>query len=160
MTRVAVFIAGILTHDARPQLTSAAARHTVLPRKALMSVAALESDAADRVDPRPLPPARVSVKIPVNLQFAGVFCAGVTRNISQDGAFIATPWRLPVGQRVTLRLAVPGHRAPFEVEAEVRWLRPDADGDSRPAGIGVQFVDPPIGVSLCLAGLLQANQAR
>ena len=79
-----------------------------------------------------------------------------------EGAFVATPWLLPFGSRITLKLSVPGYGVPLAVEAEVRWFRSgaDADADSRPGGIGVQFVDPPTGVALCLAGLLQARAAR
>jgi Tfp pilus assembly protein PilZ len=132
----------------------------VLAKEGWMSVAALEPETVDRMDEQPPPQGRARVKISADLQFDGAMCAGGTRNISQHGAFVATPWLLPVGQRVTLRLAVPGYGAPLVVEAEVRWLRPDADGDGRPAGIGVQFVDPPIRLSLNLAGLLQADRAR
>jgi uncharacterized protein (TIGR02266 family) len=97
---------------------------------------------------------RARMKIPVELVTGGDVCDGVTRDISQEGAFVATRRPPSVGDRVILRLAVPGHAVPLAVNAEVRWLRPIADAAGQPAGIGVAFVDPPYGVSLCIAWLL------
>jgi len=125
-----------------------------------MSVAMMEPDQFDRIsEPPPPNPRRARLQIPVDMQSANISCAGVTANVSPGGAFVATPWMLPVGERITMKLAVPGYAASFVVKAEVRWFRPvaDADGDSRPGGIGVQFVDPPAGVELCLAELLQSR---
>ena len=56
---------------------------------------------------------------------------GVTRNLSQEGAFVATRRPPSVGELVTLRLSVPGNAVPLSVDAEVRWLRRIAD--PRPA---------------------------
>jgi uncharacterized protein (TIGR02266 family) len=103
---------------------------------------------------------RVPLEIPVELQSGGASCVGVTRNISQRGAFVATRRPPLVGQRLTLRLDVPGHAVPLAVDAEVRWLRLTADTAGHPAGIGVSFVDPPYGVSLYIAWMLLAHEAR
>lgn len=89
----------------------------------------------------------------------GVMSTGVTRNLSQEGAFVATRRPPSVGERLTLRLAVPGHDVPLAISALVRWLRPIDDAAGRPAGIGVSFVDPPFGVSLCIAWLLNSRDA-
>ena len=127
-----------------------------------MSVAMLEFGRFDHArEPQPHP-RRAPLQIPVEMQGGRVSCAGVTANVSPQGAFVATPWLLPVGSRITLKLAVPGYGVPLAVEAEVRWFRSggEAEADGRPGGIGVQFVDPPTGVALCLAGLLQARAAR
>ena len=97
---------------------------------------------------------RAPIEIPVELLIGGAVCDGVTGNISQEGAFVATRRPPSVGEKITLRLAVPGHAVPLAVNADVRWLRPIADPAGRPAGIGVSFVDPPYGVSLCIAWLL------
>ena len=87
--------------------------------------------------------------------------AAVTQNISQTGAFLATPRLLPVGVRVTLRLAIPSFAARFVVDAEVRWLRSEVwcDDALRPAGMGVRFIAPPIVVSICLDEVLRAADA-
>ena len=84
--------------------------------------------------------------------------AAVTRNISPDGAFVATPWPLRVGQKVTLRLTIPGYSVPIVVKAEVRWVRaPGPTERALPAGAGVRFIDPSIGASASIAALLQAQ---
>ena len=127
-----------------------------------MSVAMLEVGQFHSArEPRPHP-RRGPLQIPVEMQGGRISCAGVTANVSPEGAFVATPWLLPVGSRLTLKLSVPGYGVPFAVEAEVRWFRggAEADADNRPGGIGVQFIDPPAGVSLCLAGLLQSRAAQ
>jgi uncharacterized protein (TIGR02266 family) len=109
----------------------------------------------ERYDARTSPAhaGRARLAIPVELQSDGASFDGVTGNISQDGAFVATPRPPSVGERVTLRLAVPGHAVLLAVDAEVRWLRPSAAG-GQPAGVGLSFIDPPFGVSLCIAWLL------
>jgi uncharacterized protein (TIGR02266 family) len=111
--------------------------------------------------PGPPPrPGRAPLEIPVDVRRAGASSAGVTQNVSRDGAFVATPRLHAVGERLTLRLTAPGFSLPLVLQAEVRWLRPVAqgEGDRRPAGIGVQFVDPPLGMRLCLAALLEPHE--
>jgi hypothetical protein len=103
---------------------------------------------------------RARLAIPVDVRWGGASCAGVTQNVSRDGAFVATPRLHPVGERLTLRLTAPGFNLPLVLQAEVRWLRAVAQGDGigLPAGIGVQFVDPPLGMRLCLAALLEPHE--
>jgi uncharacterized protein (TIGR02266 family) len=105
---------------------------------------------------------RAAVEIPVDLHGAEGPVPGVTRNISMDGAFVVTDRPLPVGARVMLRLAFPGDASPLAVRAEVRWARTDAaaPGERRPTGMGVQFVDPPLGVSLAIGELLESERNR
>jgi uncharacterized protein (TIGR02266 family) len=104
---------------------------------------------------------RARLELPVELRGAGgVSCIGITRNISQEGAFVATRRPPSVGERLTVRLVVPGHAVPLAIAAEVRWLRPIEDTAGRPAGVGVSFIDPPFGVSLCLAWLLHSHESR
>ena len=81
-------------------------------------------------------------------------------DISQQGAFVATHRPPSVGERVTLRLAVPGLAVPLAVDAQVRWLRTIADTAGQPPGIGVSFVNPPYDVSLRIAWLLHSHEAR
>jgi uncharacterized protein (TIGR02266 family) len=103
---------------------------------------------------------RAPLEIPVEMQSGGASWTGVTRNVSQEGAFVATRRPPSVGERITLRLAVPGHAVPLAVDAEVCWLRPIADAAGQPAGIGVAFISPSYAVSLCIAWLLHAHEAR
>ena len=113
-------------------------------------------------DARVSPPrsGRTPLEIPVELRSGDASAPGITRNISQEGAFVATRRPPSVGERITLRLVIPGHAVPLAVDAEVRWLRPIADTAGQPAGIGVSFVNPPYGVSLCIAWLLNAHELR
>jgi type IV pilus assembly protein PilZ len=61
-------------------------------------------------------------------------------NISEMGIFVKTTEPKPIGQRLVLTFAPPGHE-PFELEGEVAWinrLRPN--GDNPNPGMGVRFV--------------------
>jgi uncharacterized protein (TIGR02266 family) len=126
-----------------------------------MSLGSITDGLIDRSrDPAPRS-GRVDVEIPVDVRTGDASCAGVTTNISSAGAFVATRRLLPVGARITLRLAPPSH-APLVVDAEVRWLRSGmwGDDDRRPAGMGVRFVDPTPLVSVSLADVLHAAAER
>ena len=71
---------------------------------------------------------------------------GVTKNICAGGVFVVTLRAFSVGERVTLRLRMPGEVEPVEALAEVCWSRPFQELDDRPAGIGLRFVDTPLRV--------------
>src|SRR4051812_41415235 len=108
----------------------------------------------------PVRSGRAPVEIPVEMQGGGASWIGVTSNLSRGGAFSATRSPRSTGERVSLRLSAPGKAVPLSVAAEVRWHRPRADPAGQPAGIGVSFVNPPYGVSLCIAWLLHVHEAR
>jgi type IV pilus assembly protein PilZ len=62
-------------------------------------------------------------------------------NISAMGIFVRTTDPLPVGMRLTLEFAPPGHE-PFKLLGQVAWInavRPD--GDNPNPGMGIRFVD-------------------
>ena len=105
---------------------------------------------------------RAGVAIAVDVHCTDGPLPGVTHNISPDGAFIATPQLLAVGERLMVMLAFPGDRGPLAVRAEVRWTRAAASAtdERRPAGMGLQFVDPPLGVVLAIADLVEAQRLR
>jgi uncharacterized protein (TIGR02266 family) len=126
-----------------------------------MSLGAIASDHLDDVERAPRS-GRAAVELAVYLHAWDGATAGLTRNISPEGAFVATPRMLPVGDRVMLMLAVPGRRAPLAVRAEVRWTRGiQESGEARqPAGMGLRFVDPPFGVSLSLAEIIEDHHDR
>ncbi|HLL23179.1 MAG TPA: PilZ domain-containing protein [Kofleriaceae bacterium] len=63
-----------------------------------------------------------------------------TRNIGVGGAFLVTPLIQPIGDSLSIELAVPASDQPFVLPAVVRW----SDGD----GMGVQFVGVDIDVLL------------
>jgi uncharacterized protein (TIGR02266 family) len=130
-----------------------------------MSIGAIDRERIDWTRQAPVRPGRVGVQIrvgvhiPVDMQSGDEPIAAVTRNLSPDGAFVATRWPVYVGQQVTLRLTIPGYSVPIVVKAEVRWVRAPgpADGAEPLAGAGVRFIDLSIGASAAIAALLQAQ---
>jgi uncharacterized protein (TIGR02266 family) len=125
-----------------------------------MSLGAIASDGHDWARQQAPRSGRADVEIAVDLHGWHGPTPGVTRNVSPEGAFVATSRLLPVGERVMLMLSVPGRRQPLAVRAEVRWSREAAQvRDTRwPAGMGLRFVDPPLGVSLVMAELVDAQR--
>jgi uncharacterized protein (TIGR02266 family) len=120
-----------------------------------MSLGAIDVDRIDWTRQEPLRHGRVGVEIAVELDGHGDGRAGITRNVSAAGAFVATRAELRVGELVTLRLAIPGYSVAIPVRAEVRWVRPSAETAGRSAGAGLRFVEPSIAASASIAALLQ-----
>jgi hypothetical protein len=81
-----------------------------------------------------------------------------TRNISLEGAFITTRRPLRVGEPLKLRFWFPGYQVPISIPAEVRWIRSSGQGDSRPAGAGIRFIDPSIAASAAIVGLARLRE--
>jgi len=73
----------------------------------------MSSGAVDSQDPDSIPPAsrrgRSAAEIPVDLHGVDGPFPGITRNISREGAFIATHRPLPPGTRFLLFLVVAGN---------------------------------------------------
>jgi uncharacterized protein (TIGR02266 family) len=124
-----------------------------------MSLAGMDRDPEPGDEPRHPGQrnGRVGVELGVDLHGAKEVCAGVARNISTDGVFVATSEPLPVGARLLLLLGFAGERGPLAVRAEVRWTRPTGSvvDARRPAGMGLRFVDPPLGVVLAITDLIE-----
>jgi uncharacterized protein (TIGR02266 family) len=125
-----------------------------------MTFGAIHMGRIDWTPPQPAHRGRVGVELSVDLGAGAVTSAGRTRNISPDGAFIATGQALRVGEIVALRFAFPGYLVPVGVWAEVRWTRPAGEGGGGPIGAGVRFVDPSIAASAAIAALLHARDDR
>lgn len=64
---------------------------------------------------------------------------GLTMNISEGGAFVATHEILPVGSMVALHLELPGYER-IMCLGEVRWTRDYTGDDDVPPGLGLRFV--------------------
>jgi uncharacterized protein (TIGR02266 family) len=97
-------------------------------------------------------PGRAPVEIPIALRAGEVACVGTSNNIGIGGLFMAVDRRFSVGDRFTLEFTLPNHIHPMSVDAEVRWIRA---ADERPAGIGMRFLNPPIGAMVALYDLLR-----
>jgi uncharacterized protein (TIGR02266 family) len=78
---------------------------------------------------------RVHVDAEVSLVSASNFFAGLTRNLSNGGVFVATLRRLPVGTPVDLVLTLPD--GPVATRGRVCWVRESTEGVA--PGIGVMF---------------------
>jgi uncharacterized protein (TIGR02266 family) len=102
---------------------------------------------------------RAGIELAVALHAAECAFPGTTTNISPDGVFVATSGLLAPGARVLLMLAFPGDRGPLAVRAQVCWTRSAAIPDQpSPAGMGLRFLDPPLGVSLAIADLMETQR--
>jgi type IV pilus assembly protein PilZ len=85
---------------------------------------------------------RLELEVEVGLETEHNFYTGLTQDISSGGLFIATRIIYRVGDRLRVRLTLPGRAEPIIAEAEVRWLRdPRAIRTDGPEGIGLRFVD-------------------
>ena len=63
-----------------------------------------------------------------------------TRNIGVGGAFVITKLVQPVGETLSIEIALPTNETTFTISAVVRWT--DADG------MGIQFVGVDVDVLL------------
>jgi uncharacterized protein (TIGR02266 family) len=103
---------------------------------------------------------RLPLEVPVQLE-SELGCHGATtKNVGAGGVFVATIRALPVGDRVTVRLAtMPGAPGSVAALAEVRWSRPFAGSDDRPAGLGLRFIDTPVRTAILVSELQRSGQA-
>ncbi|HEY6478032.1 MAG TPA: TIGR02266 family protein [Polyangia bacterium] len=97
-------------------------------------------------------PSRAPIEMQVDLKSGNESFAATSKNLGVGGMFVATDRQLPVGDRVTVELSLPGHIRPMAIGAEVRWIQPSGD---RSAGMGLRFVRPSFGVTVAIHGLLQ-----
>lgn len=84
---------------------------------------------------------RVDLDVAVHLSTHEGGSLGVARNASSGGMFVATTRLLSVGDQVAVCLSMLDEAQIVEVEAQVRWLRRLPEGDGKPAGMGLQFID-------------------
>jgi len=91
---------------------------------------------------------RLALEIPIQIRSQNPgnegLWTGVTKNICAGGVFVATLLLRAVGERVGVRLRLPGDLEPVEALAEIRWCRPFQELDDRPAGLGLRFIDTPL----------------
>ena len=78
---------------------------------------------------------RFALGIEVDVDSGHNFFTGETRDLSASGLVIAADVPLPVGDSVSVKLALGGHK--FSVPCQVMWTMADAEGKS--LGIGCRF---------------------
>jgi type IV pilus assembly protein PilZ len=82
---------------------------------------------------------RFSVTWDVDCMTQDTFLYASIVNISEMGIFVQTTNSLPLGTRLALRFAPPGHEE-FELTGTVAWLNPlRDDGDNLNPGMGIRF---------------------
>lgn len=77
----------------------------------------------------------------VSLETGSQFFTGFSQNISSGGLFIATHELLQLGDTMRVRFRIPSIEEEFDVQAEVRWVRPPReDTPDQLPGMGVSFI--------------------
>jgi uncharacterized protein (TIGR02266 family) len=82
---------------------------------------------------------RVPMEVEVSLQSDSQFFAGLARNVSRGGVFVATVRRLPIGSRVELKLMLPD--GDMRARGTVDWLRDESSGAAPGLGIAFEGLD-------------------
>jgi uncharacterized protein (TIGR02266 family) len=129
------------------ELTSAPREATKPPRGSLMSVLTGERTPTHRLRASDGRVGRIALEVSVRLRNGAGSYPGVTKNICAGGVFVATLGAFSVGERVAVRLTIPGDVEPVEALAEVRWSRCFQELDDQPAGLGLRFIDTPLGAA-------------
>ncbi len=62
-------------------------------------------------------------------------------NLGRGGLFVLTEKPLPVGKRIALDIQVVGEPTSWPALGRVIWARERADGERKPAGMGVKLID-------------------
>ena len=105
---------------------------------------------------------RFDLEVKVDLESDTNFYTGLTQNISAGGLFIATHHIRRIGERITLKFALPGSAEPIAVETEVRWIRENTalhrveDGS---IGMGVRFINLTPEATAAINGFLQSRDS-
>lgn len=104
-------------------------------------------------------PGRIDSRVPVVVHLGGERLTAETRNIGLGGVFVATREPPPVGQRISLHLALPQWDEPLTVDGEVRWVRfgDDVGPHDGVSGVGVKFVKPPLYVAAALDNFVRSH---
>jgi uncharacterized protein (TIGR02266 family) len=63
------------------------------------------------------------------------------KDLGRGGLFVRTTKPLAVGKRIALEIQVVGVQTPWAALGRVVWNRESADGEDRPAGMGVKLID-------------------
>ena len=83
---------------------------------------------------------RANLKWPVSVQLSGVITEGVTKDISEGGAYVCCA--NPMGPKEVLDMVINAPNKPLNVKAEVVWSSMSGlDDEITPRGMGVRFLD-------------------
>jgi uncharacterized protein (TIGR02266 family) len=101
---------------------------------------------------------RLPVEVKVDYRSVGSFITDYSRNISNTGLFVRTSLPLAIGERVRLRLTLPGGAAPFALDGVVKWVSSLQNKSKHPPGMGIEFVDFDEKVAADIQKLVDAHR--
>jgi uncharacterized protein (TIGR02266 family) len=102
---------------------------------------------------------RIDLRVPVIVGIGGDQVTAEPRNVGLGGVFVATRELSSVGQRVSLRLALPDWDESLVLRGEVRWVR-GADDSRHPddvTGMGIKFVKMSLYVAASLDNVVRSH---
>ena len=79
-------------------------------------------------------------------------------DLSREGLFIAALRPLATGKRVSLEIAVAGEPTPWSALGRVIWAREQDEGQERPAGMAVKFIDIEDSVMAAIDRLIETRE--
>ena len=79
---------------------------------------------------------------------------GICQNLSRSGMFLGTPRAAAVGAVLKLECELLDGTGRIRGVARVRWLRREADGGGRPAGMGLRFLNLESGAAQLIEDVL------
>jgi uncharacterized protein (TIGR02266 family) len=79
---------------------------------------------------------------------------GVCQNLSSSGMFLGTPRAVPVGALLRIECELSDGSGRIRGAARVVWVRGEAAGEGRPAGMGLRFLNLESGSDLLIQSLL------
>jgi K+-transporting ATPase c subunit len=83
---------------------------------------------------------RANLRWPVSVQLSGAVTEGVTKDISEGGAYVCCT--NPLGPEEVLDMVINAPSKPLNVKAEVVWSSMSGlDDEITPRGMGVRFLD-------------------
>jgi uncharacterized protein (TIGR02266 family) len=100
---------------------------------------------------------RAKLDVPVEVVAADQSFGASCKNIGTGGLFVATERPCQIGTQLALKLTLPAHPRPISVGAEVRWTREGEPSETQPSGMGLRFVNLPVGALIAIHELLMAT---
>jgi uncharacterized protein (TIGR02266 family) len=86
---------------------------------------------------------------------AGVRLVGRAVDLGKGGLFVQTNDPMPAGKQVSVELQIPGQLATWSAIGRVRWNRGPGGAGTKPAGMGIAFVDVDNAVLVAIGKILQ-----
>ena len=84
---------------------------------------------------------RYSKVMSISFKTAAGLSSAFSENVNTDGMFIRSQQIMPKGERILLKLQVPGGAEPLQIGCEVAWSRSAGGADAAStAGFGVRFI--------------------